>query len=228
MTKNIHSGFDLSAEDYKILYRRFLDRSPRHLFEAAFMRRGDLVLDLCAGSMGRASIQALKMGAKSVAAVDLDPHVKELKKVDSRIVPYNYSVNDFLTMQSSSAFDQRFPFFNMAICQQGINYWFSKANIRMLSRVLRKYGVFVFNTFNEMPDKRVTHREYVIGRRSYMEVYQLVGDVVHHAQFVDGLAPHYTTFDWIPRKAFEETLRAYFDNVVVTPDGATDIYRCIK
>jgi SAM-dependent methyltransferase len=227
------NGFDLSAGEYKLLYSRFLVRHPRELLNAGLMKRGDLVLDLCAGSTGRASLYAIKSGAKGVSSVDLDPHVMKLKDINDRITPFNESVSSFLSRYKDIRRyfyqdNDRNGVFDLAICQQGVNYWFSKNNIRMLSRILKKGGMFVFNTFNVEPSSTVTHKNYVINGCSYVEVWQRIGNIVYHAQFVDGHAPHYTEFEWIPENIFMDVLSLYFRDVSVIYDRATTIWRCTK
>lgn len=223
------TDFHMIKEDYDLLYKKYLRRSPRVLLEYAGLKREDSIWDLCCGSNGRVVEEAMLMGAAYVTAVDLNEHVNNLcVKWDIRdkwagfFSTYRLSVHDFLKLENLTTPD-------VVVCQQAINYWFNAEDIELLSDKMPSGSVFVFNTFNMKPLMLPRVVQYVIDGRDYVEVAWSVDNTVHHVQIVTGLSPHTTSFRWIPRSEFESVLGKFFRVDVINPNcDKTDIYICKK
>jgi len=217
------TGYEMTGEEYDILYKRHQARSSKELLELAGMKEGDRVLDLCAGSNGRATKAAIKMGASLVVPVDLNPNVKKLHRVKQGYVePYCQDIQGFLQFSNLNKNDK----FDIIICQQGINYWFDKDIIRKFGSLIKRGGVFVFNTFNKKPSTVPIVRKDEIDGLNYVEVVWTVGNMVKHVQIVEGYNPHTTEFKWIPPDYFKEGLSLSFRDVEVKTVNGTDIYIC--
>jgi ubiquinone/menaquinone biosynthesis C-methylase UbiE len=223
------SEYDMTGEEYDILYKRYLKRDPKELLELAGMKEGDRVLDLCSGANGRASKAAVEMGASYVAAVDLNPMVRQLKNVSwahGKIEPFCedvYGYCEYVHVPANERFD-------VVICQQGINYWFNENAIVKLRGVMGKSkhaSKFVFNTFKKKPNEKPTVREYDMDGRSYVEVAWMIKDKVCHVQVADGYYPHFTEFKWLPLEKIKDICEAHFE-VEYIQQGNTDIYVCTK
>ena len=221
------TDFHMGKEDYDLLYKKYLKRSPRMLLELAGLKKCDSVWDLCCGSNGRVVEEAMQMRASYVTAVDLNEHVHDLSvKWDIRekwtgfFTTYHLSVHDFLQLENLTT-----P--NIVVCQQSINYWFDKEDVELLAKRMATDGVFVFNTFQNKPSVVPRVVQYKIDDRNYTEVAWLVDNTIYHVQVVNGLPPHVTSFRWIPREEFENVLNKFF-KVEVVSQGTTDIYICRK
>lgn len=210
-------GVKYLAEDrYSILYARYFDRKPEELLSLAGSLTGKKVLDICGGN-GRASIAALTMGASECTLVDscLEMIPDDL---DSRIRVENVDV--------CVAF-RHLTGYEVAICQQAVNYWFNKDAIRLLYSAMVPGGVFVFNTFNQRPSTKPTVKEYKYKDLNYVEISQRMGETVHHIQTCECFEPHTTKFQWIPSITFKTVMKPWFE-VTVTKQGKTSIYKCIR
>lgn len=214
---------------YETLYRRFLqnDRSNEMLDIAGDMT-GKIFLDICCGG-----------GRLTQSAIDRKP--KSCIMVDSALtmVPENFSrdgVTDVIIMTIEEAFDhmkKKKKMIDVAICQQGINYWLTKAKAWQLSKIIPNGGVFVFNTFNNKPSKIPKVREYSLlnpyetKERHYTEISWSVGYEIHHVQICQGMEPHFTTFTWMDERYIRRCLEKFF-NVKLITDNKTSIYKCVK
>jgi len=221
----MNSEYNMTGEEYEHLYKRHLKRDPKDLLKMAGMQEGYRVLDLCSGSNGRATIAAIEMGAAYVAAVDLNPLVKQMQgkrwthgKVDCFCEDvFGYAqYNDVLK-------DERF---DIVICQQGINYWFGPDELRKVALVCKKTFKLVFNTFNKMPPEKPLIKEYELDGNNYVEVIWSHNDKVNHIQIVNDVEPHFTTFKWLTRDTIEKICDNAHLNVEVETQGNTDIYVC--
>lgn len=217
----IVNDYNISADEYIALYERYLHRSPDELLLAAGDIKGKQVLDLCAGTM-RASNRAKELGASYVVALDKS----------SSIIPKDHKadavvISDIEDIQSSrlSLFTGRF---DLIVCQQGINYWFSDKNIEAVSKLLKWGGSLVFNTFNTRPSKDPVVKKFGGGARGdeITEVVQLVNDTVYHLQMRKGYVPHFTSFKYIAGDDIENIVNTHFSNVHSIIDGSTTIYTC--
>ncbi len=120
---------------------------------------------------------------------------------------------------------------DVAVCQQGVNYWLDDNHVKCLYGLMNKGGIFIFNTFNQKPPKKPKVKKYSLqinGReRYYIEVSYLIGKEVHHIQTCDGLPPHVTSFKWFSRNFLTDILKPYFD-IEIIRDKKTDIYKCVR
>ena len=210
------------TDDYAVLYARYFQRRPEELLALAGNIEGKKVIDICGGN-GRASKAAIKIGAKEVVLVDrslnMIPHNLDPKiRVESTEVH-----NAFLTLAS----------FDVAICQQAVNYWLDTYTVNLLCNSLAPNGIFIFNTFHNKPTKKPMIKEYEFEGRNYAEISwlteipiwksteelsQQTKPVVHHVQVGEGLEPHTTQFAWIEPDEFDRILTPYF-NIEVTKTG---------
>jgi len=204
-------------QNYEILYAKYFQRKPEDLLRLAAPISGKNVLDICGGN-GRASKAAIAMGAKECVLIDRELDMIPMD-LDSRIRVENV---DILMAFSSLSF-----LYEVAICQQGINYWFSEMSIESLHQALAPGGIFVFNTFNVKPPTIPLVKSYWWKGINYVEVSWLVGNRVHHVQVCEGLASHRTSFMWIPPKEFRRVLSQWFE-VTENREGKTSIYKCVK
>lgn len=205
---------------YSKLYARFLEKDCGGIFGDISLK-DKTVLDLCCGS-GRLSHRALEMGAKQVVAVDREPAMIGKCCSDTKIDFIIEGVHFYLMyVCPSNSYD-------IVVCQQAVNYWFDEDIIKSLVKVLKKDGVFVFNTFNKKPSELPTMKEYVLGGKLYFEVSYLDGDIVYHFQSAQGIKPHLTSFQWISPEKFHEILLKYFKVIKEYVNGNTSIYHCFK
>lgn len=216
----------LTADDYNNMYWRFLKWPAEELLDHAEMKDGDLVVDLCCGANTYLSRAAIGRGASLIHAVDRS---KQLKCASAeKIHIYCMSVKEYL---KGCSCDCNKEFANIVACRQGINYFFNDmdgTDWDNLTDIMKNDSVFVFNTFRQCPPKSPVVREYYNGDKKYVEVYWSLNNAVHHIQVAEGYAPHITTFDYISRDKFTETLSRYFRSVAIASRGNTDIYVCRK
>jgi len=208
-------------ETYKKLYQRFYDgRSSGKLIEFAGSITEKTVLDLCGGD-GRLSLEAVKRGAKSVWLVDQE-RVMVSNEVfsDPRIKVFIDTVESRLKQ-----FIEDNEYFDYVFCQQAVNYWLNRETAESVAKVLRKDGVFVFNTFSNKPSETPMIKKYEIDGRKFLEVSWLVGDLVHHVQKREGLPCHITSFRWLSPNYLAEILNPYF-SVTVKKESNASLYYC--
>ena len=216
-------------ETYKALYKRFYDgRKPGKLLCLAGDLKGKTVIDLCAGD-GRLSLEAVNRGANLIWLFE-----KEYKMVSyealhqPQIQTHTINLvtwleNMWYAMLSSSKVDV----FDTAFCQQGVNYWLNNATVKHIPVVLKKGGLFIFNTFNKKPPEKPLVKKYELNGKEFVEVSWLIGDTVHHVQIREDMAPHTTSFKWLSPEYLEKILSPYF-SITVQNDGSSAIYRCSK
>ena len=213
------------CETYKALYKRFYDgRKPEELLDLAGDLKGKTVLDLCAGD-GKLSLEAAKRGA-NIYLIEKEKNMlsgaiwKEGFPHPLSIIPYIASAEILLKAFPKSYFD-------VAFCRQAINYWLDGFTAEMVANVLKKDGVFVFNTFNKKPPEKPVVKEYELGGLKFVETTWSVGHFIHHVQIREGLPPHTTGFWWISPDDFQRILSPYFDIQLIV-DGNTSLYRCSR
>lgn len=214
---------------YETLYRRFLqnDRSNEMLDTAGDLT-GKVFLDICCGG-----------GRLTQTAIDRKP--KSCIMIDSALsmIPENFGhdgVTDVIIMTVESAFKhmrQKNIMVDVAICQQGVNYWLTESKAWNLSLLIPEGGVFVFNTFSKRPSEIPKIRQYTcqnpyeVEKRHYTEVSWSVGIDIHHVQVCQGMEPHFTTFKWMDEEYVRTCLEKFFD-VELIIDNKTSIYKCVK
>lgn len=90
---------------------------------------------------------------------------------------------------------------------------------------MKKDGLFIFNTFSIKPSNKPMTKEYVLDDINYLEISYLIKNKVQHIQVCEGYEPHFTVFDWIPKKRYDEILSPYFD-IKIKDDGKSALYIC--
>ena len=210
-------------ERYRALYRRYYDgRDVAELLRLLEPLQDTRVIDLCGGE-GRLTLAALAQGAREVALVDAEaamipPPLRQHEQVKVRVLP----VHDALL-----AMRIRGESFDRVVCRQAVNYWLNEATAGLTARVLKSGGIFAFNTFNQMPTEKPRVMKYERDGHYFVEVSQLVGNMVHHLQARDGMEPHRTSFEWLPPVKLRSMLEPHF-SVVEYVQGKTSLYRCEK
>lgn len=200
---------------YEEIYKRFFKRSVNELIEMADVKVGDSVLDICGGN-GRLAKKLLDYTNK-VSYVDQEKDMipEELEQLGIEV--YNMSIQDFIEHLSVQ--------YDKVFCQQAINYWLLHIDIEKFSRLIKKDGVFVFNTFSNMPIAKPMVKEYEIENESYIEISYLLDNKVYHIQIREGYEPHFTAFDWVSEETYYKLLTPYFE-VQNINDSKTSIYVC--
>lgn len=215
---------------YEALYAKYLDRGVDEIIGALPLLNGASVLDLCGGN-GRLSRKLLEGGARRVVLVDREQAMvpDELILHEPKFRFRHGDVEEIL----AHLFIQTQETFDYAVCQQAINYWLDDESAERVASVLRHDGVFVFNTFNQKPHSVVPRvieygiMDHTDNFHSFVEVAWCIDDVVHHVQIRDGMTPHYTTFNWISPKKYQEILSPYFV-VEEKRNGRSSLYVCTK
>jgi len=211
------------GETYQKLYQRFYNgRSSRELIEFAGPIEGRSVLDLCGGD-GRLSLEAIKLGARAVWLVDQEE--KMISGDSWRNPKVNIVVNK--VELALKEFIRTRDLFDHIFCQQAVNYWLNEKTAELTAKVLRKDGVFAFNTFSRKPPAIPMIKKYEIDGKKFLEVSWLVGDLVHHVQEREGLPCHITSFRWLSPEYLSEILRPYF-SVTIKKEGNASLYRCTR
>ena len=217
---------------YEKLYRRFIlgDRSNQMLCLAGDLR-DKVFLDICCGS-GRLTKAALDKGTKKNIMID----------AEARMVSSSFKTSEIaqiLIMQVEEALENlinRKDSVDVAICQQGINYWLTSQRVEKLSMSMSQGGVFIFNTFNQKPSNIPKVREYTltdfdeIGDSHYVETSWWVENDwfdIYHIQICSGEEPHFTKFKWMSEEYIRNCLDKWFEVDIIT-DNKTSIYKCVK
>ena len=232
---------NMTAEEYQVLYARFLGRDGEDLLERAGLQEGDTVIDLCSGPLTRVSLAALSMGADEVWAIDENIQMNQspMANLEGANICVMQAIG-FLACYSHVSAD-------VIACQQGINYllkpevWTAKFsgrdgttyNNQFLNFVKARMGVggkFVFNTFYKCPPMTPTTITYHIQGLEYKELFYRDSktDIIYHLQAVEGMEPHLTSFSWLSHPYLQIILNSVFDKVEVIPEGRTHIYICHK
>lgn len=227
---------------YMKLYGRYLTKPVERFFDRCNLD-GKRVLDLCAGG-GQLSQHALDMNAAEVVMVDksaqmLNPAFYGRGKavhIQADVEEYfgnfrNGNLYEIITdgkngmkphYVGGSSLEQ---LYDLAVCRQGINYWFNQVRGDEIANVIKPGGWLVFNTFGHRPSETPRMREYFHEGRAYKEISYRIGDVIHHVQTMTGMEPHVTSFDWIPQADYRTKLSAYFDLAEVV-DGPSSMWYC--
>lgn len=226
----------LKLERYKLLYARFLnpDRN-KQLMDLAGNFKDKVFLDICCGE-GLLTLEAIQRGAKFVLSVDSDAWMwgEELRKLDHICLHLSWTIEGVLRRLKEWTQDKEHPMkdkmIDIAICQQGINYWLIEKAPKKLWENMTPGGVFIFNTFNQEPSEIPEVRSYFIGEKNYIEITWKAPNEyndVQHVQICGGHPPHTTEFRWMSDKYIRCCLQKYFD-IELIKDGKTSIYKCTR
>jgi len=210
---------------YETLYAKYLDpESLKILMDLAGEdMTGKRVMDVCGGT-GICTEEALRRNAQRVMLVDQESDmvpdsVSQLSKVTVMIN------NVRMALTVLGRYEVRY---DIAICRQGINYWFDAMSIALLAEMIKPGGLFVFNTFNTRPSETPKIKQYHHRGVSFTEIsYVDPTNMVHHVQIREGMAPHVARFQWLSPKSFDLFLGTHFD-IEKTTRNRTDYYRCVK
>jgi SAM-dependent methyltransferase len=207
---------------YEQLYARYLnDDKMKKMVGLAGDMTGKRVIDLCCGG-GRLTRYVSSLNVESITAVDASEEMIRYLWEKDNVKLMNCSVGHVLKKFKSCS-----EFFDVAFCQQSINYWFNPIDIKNLSDVMRPGGQFIFNTFWREPSPIPVSTAYEYKGYKFVEISWLCGDVVYHVQVREGMEPHVTSFAYIKPDKFKEVLEPYF-NVTELRVGSASIYHCIK
>ena len=219
---------EMSGADYEAMYARYIGRNLDQLILAAGPVEGKRVLDLCAGS-GAVSRRVKELGAAHVTAADKSRKMLEglfEKGVDQVVVldqpDYQIALGSIVEQVGSE--------YDLVICRQAVNYWWSTNSLSDAMLPLKRGGFFVFNTFHGdgwVDPYHPTTSEYEIDGVHFAEAHWLVNNTIYHVQCCEGYPPHITTFDNIPRGVFKLTLDrqiGFIKGWTVERYGPTDIY----
>jgi SAM-dependent methyltransferase len=218
---------------YERLYQKYLlgDRSEEMLDLAGDLS-GKVFLDICCGG-GRLTKEALLRKAKKSIMVDSEIEMIPKEYIasgltETLIMTVEDSIRHLLTMSTKKV--------DVAMCQQGINYWLTEAKAWKLAMLLSEGGIFIFNTFNRKPSDIPKIKEYTlhtpgkVEEDHFVEISWFVKNDwfdIHHVQICNGEPPHFTKFKWMSESYFRECLEKWFDIELIT-DNKTSIYRCVK
>ena len=201
--------------DYEKMYKRYFDKGVGYLIDKADLKRDDKVLDICGGN-GRLTRELLKR-CNDVSYLDREADMipEDLEKLGVRV--YNEDVETFVNHSQEK--------YNKVFCEQAINYWLLNINIEQFSNIFLPNGLFIFNTFSNMPTKKPMIKQYTIDGINYFEISYLVDNKVEHIQIREGYSPHFTEFDWISQEQYRELLSPYFD-IELFDNGKSSLYKC--
>lgn len=202
-------------EIYEKLYERYFDKGVDYLIKEANIHKTDKVLDVCGGN-GRLS-RELKKYSNNIYYLDQEKDMIPDDLEQDGIIVYNEPIQNFIN-ESNEKFDKVF-------CQQAINYWLLHIDVSKFSNLIKKDGLFIFNTFSNKPSEKPSIKNYEINDTNCMEISYLVDNVVNHIQIREGFEPHFTKFDWISKEKYMELLAPYFD-IKLNDDGKTSVYIC--
>ena len=201
--------------DYEQMYKRYFDKGISYLINQADLKKEDKVLDICGGN-GRLTKELLKR-CDDVSYLDreLDMIPSELVKLGVKV--YNEDILSFVKRTKEK--------YNKVFCEQAINYWLLNINVEEFSKIFYQNGLFIFNTFSNMPSSKPMIKEYTIEGINYLEISYLVNNKVQHVQIREGYPPHFTEFDWISKDDYHDLLSPYFD-IELFDDGRSSLYKC--
>lgn len=220
-------------QTYDILYARFLSPDKtQNMLEKAGDLTGKVFLDICCGA-GRLTEAAMLAQTSRNIIIDSEAAMIAKKLKSSYVQKYIMSVEDALDEMHRKKID----IVDIAMCQQGINYWLTRETVKKLWDVMTPGGQFIFNTFNKQPSKTPDVRQYKKTdpetgiEREYVEVTWMVDDRwadVQHIQICEGLPPHYTEFKWMSPKYISDALNGYFMVKWCQKRDKTSLYQCFR
>ncbi len=205
---------------YTELYARYFDQSKMiDLIELAGDLSNKVVIDLCGGT-GRLA-QHISHMYSNATVILVDESYKMMSEYDGTMV--EATVNEF--------FRTMIPYTpDVVYCQQAINYWFNREDIQYIYDSFKPGGVFIFNTFSVCPSEIPVIKKYELNNYQFMEISWYVPEtnLVHHVQIREGMPPHVTSFQWIPKELFISTLEQIGFLVNVIERGASLTIKAMK
>jgi SAM-dependent methyltransferase len=246
---------NLSWDDYTKLYARYLHRPVTELVKMAGDLKGKVVYDLCCGG-GEIAKAALRRQAAHVVACDASPAMmgplrdwraqKPHPRYSSRLRCVVFPIDKMLHWANghvpARTIDQYVKWIaevvdgeqmlqkpDVVLCRQGVNYWLNKFTAAALARAMNPGGVFIFNTFNTRPGLKPVVKEYHYDGADFIETSWRIAKsgLVHHIQVREGMAPHETSFHWIPKGTLLRILEPHFA-MVEQKRGKTSLYKCTR
>lgn len=216
---------------YQALYAKYLKRPVSDLLDLAGDLQGKVVWDLCCGGGEIAEACFLKHAARVVAvdaSFDMIKGFATRKFNPEKVHCYINDVSTFLgAMDNEELVFETEDKPDVVFCRQAVNYWLDEGTVRSLARRMPGGSQFIFNTFNTKPSEKPTVKNYEYEGHSFAEVSWLVGDIVFHTQFRDGMEPHSTKFKWISKEEYFRILGGSYA-IEVVEDGHTSLYRCTR
>lgn len=186
--------------------------------------KGKTVLDLAGGS-GRLCREVNSRGAIRATLIDECYDMLPTGDQATGIEIERWDVQSWLKSEPL--------FYDFIFCQQAINYWFDETMASYISDWLVDGGVFAFNTFEKDISNGFHKKEYRLNDLDYMEIswkdqyFSRQSRMIHHVQMCTGLAPHYTSFNYIHTHEFRDWLEPYFA-VEIEGHANTVLYKCTK
>ncbi len=200
---------------YEMMYKRYFNKGVDYLVKEGDLKKDDFVLDICGGN-GRLTKEVLKY-TKNVSYVDREKDMIPLELEEMGVKVYNEKIEDFVNMCKNK--------YTKVFCEQAINYWLLKIDIKKLASIIEKDGLFIFNTFIKEPHSKPMIKTYDLEGISYIEISYLVDKKVKHVQICEGLSPHFTEFDWISEEDYKNILEPYFD-ITIKKENNSALYIC--
>ncbi len=200
---------------YEMMYKRYFNKGVDYLIKEGDLKKDDFVLDICGGN-GRLTKEVLKY-TKNVSYVDREKDMIPLELEEMGVKVYNEKIEDFVNMGKNK--------YTKVFCEQAINYWLLKIDVEKLASIIKKDGLFIFNTFIKEPTIKPMIKTYDLEGISYMEISYLVDKKVKHVQICEGLSPHFTEFDWISEEDYKNILEPYFD-ITIKKENNSALYIC--
>lgn len=200
---------------YENLYKRFFNKGVQYLINEADIQDYDKILDICGGN-GRLT-RKLKSLCNDVSYLDQEKDMIPEDLEGLGIEVYNTSIENFVNTTNKK--------FSKVFCEQAINYWLLNIDIEKFGSIFEKDGLFIFNTFSNKPPIKPMTKQYEIENKNYLEISYLVNEKVYHIQVCEGLAPHFTIFDWISEETYLKLLSPYFD-IKIKDNGKSAVYIC--
>lgn len=202
-------------EIYEKLYKRYFEKGVDYLILPAELKEDDIVLDICGGN-GRLT-KKIYQTTKFVTYLDKEKDMtpNELKQLGIKVI--NEPIEKFVKTNTQK--------YTKVFCEQAINYWLKKIDIKSFSNIFKSGALFIFNTFSTKPSTKPMIKNYNISGKDYLEISYLVNGKVNHIQICENYAPHFTQFDWISKEQFFNLLSPYFE-INLIENGKSALYIC--
>ena len=231
-------SYDMVSTEYDKLYAKYVDKGAGFMFDLALADMKIDVknyLDLCSGSNAICLVEALNRREDSNNQCFVENTVVDLNECVADHIPYDESdgviriiedVGHFVKGEYHRSSMPNYKHFQLITCRQGINYWFHENAMVHVSSLLDAGGVFIFNTFWNIPSSVPIVKEYTLHGMEYVEVSVLHDTLVYHSQYATGMQPHHTKFLWVPPEQFIKACERSFSHVSAHFDGNSMYMRC--